>query len=57
MFIILPVFWVGALGWAGVKAGSVLSGLQTGTDGVQKAGAQGGGVAKQAIGDISNKGG
>lgn len=49
MFIILPVFWVGALSWAGIKAGSVLGGLQTGTDGVQKAGAQGGGLAKQAV--------
>ena len=55
MFIILPVFWMGALGWAGVKAGSVLGGLQTGTDGVQKAGSQGGGLAKQALGDISSK--
>nr|WP_218176212.1 conjugal transfer protein TraG N-terminal domain-containing protein [Pseudomonas gingeri] len=53
MFIILPMFWVGALGWAGIKAGTVLSGLQAGTDGVRSAGSQGAGLAKQSIGDVS----
>ncbi|NVZ63590.1 conjugal transfer protein TraG N-terminal domain-containing protein [Pseudomonas gingeri] len=53
MFIILPMFWIGALGWAGIKAGAVLGGLQAGTDGVRSAGSQGAGLAKQGIGDVS----
>jgi hypothetical protein len=42
MFIILPVFWVGALGWAGISAGKALEGLATGTKEVAKAGEKGG---------------
>lgn len=41
MFIILPVFWVGALGWAGVSAGNALEGLTSGTKDVKQAGSQG----------------
>ncbi|WP_139145915.1 conjugal transfer protein TraG N-terminal domain-containing protein, partial [Pseudomonas aeruginosa] len=49
MFIILPMLWVTAVGWAGVQVGALLSDLSNGVKGVQQAGAQGGGVAKQAI--------
>jgi hypothetical protein len=41
MFIVLPVFWVGALGWAGVNAGKVLQGLAQGTGGAGEAGGKG----------------
>jgi hypothetical protein len=38
MFLILPAFWVGALAWAGVSVGNVISGLEKGAQPVQKAG-------------------
>jgi len=41
MFIILPVFWVGALGWAGISAGNALEGLTNATKDVKQAGSQG----------------
>ncbi|OWJ04981.1 conjugal transfer protein TraG N-terminal domain-containing protein, partial [Pseudomonas aeruginosa] len=56
MFIILPMLWVTAVGWAGVQVGALLSDLSNGVKGVQQAGAQGGGVAKQAISSFSPKG-
>ncbi|WKN20575.1 conjugal transfer protein TraG N-terminal domain-containing protein [Azotobacter vinelandii] len=59
MFIILPMFWVGALGWAGIQAGKVLEGLSKGTDPAGKAGSGGFGVVNKATsGAISgfNKG-
>jgi hypothetical protein len=31
MFIVLPGFWVTALGWAGMRCGSALQGLSSGT--------------------------
>ena len=31
MFLVLPTFWVAALGWAGVKAGVVAQNLATGS--------------------------
>lgn len=42
MFLILPLFWVGALSWAGISAGKALEGLTRGTDPVNKAGSEGG---------------
>ena len=30
-FLVLPTFWVAALGWAGVKAGVVAQNLATGS--------------------------
>jgi TraG-like protein, N-terminal region len=42
MFIVLPAFWVGALGWAGVRAGNVLSGLTVATGDAKTAGGSGG---------------
>ncbi|HBO5085783.1 conjugal transfer protein TraG N-terminal domain-containing protein [Pseudomonas aeruginosa] len=53
MFVILPTLWITAVGWSGMKVGTVLSDLSNGTRGVEQAGAQGGGVAKQAISSIS----
>lgn len=32
MFVVLPTFWVAALGWAGVKAGAVAQTLTTGSE-------------------------
>ncbi|SFY34186.1 conjugal transfer protein TraG N-terminal domain-containing protein, partial [Azotobacter vinelandii] len=46
MFVILPMFWIGALGWAGIQAGKVLEGLSKGTDPAQKAGGEGFKVVK-----------
>jgi hypothetical protein len=41
MFIVLPTFWVAALGWVGVRAGGALKGLNDGTSGAGQAGAKG----------------
>ena len=41
MFIVLPGFWVTALGWAGARAGNILAGLTAGTADAQSAGARG----------------
>ncbi|MGQ5288516.1 conjugal transfer protein TraG N-terminal domain-containing protein [Pectobacterium actinidiae] len=47
MFLVLPAFWVMALGWAGVRAGNVLGGLTLATGDAKNAGAGG---AKSAMG-------
>jgi hypothetical protein len=44
VFIFLPLFWIGALSWAGFAAGGALQGLQMGTSGVKDAGGKGGGM-------------
>ena len=41
MFIVLPGFWVAALGWAGIRAGGALQGLASGTQGAAQAGGKG----------------
>lgn len=41
MFIVLPAFWVTALGWAGIRAGNVLQGLATATRDAGQAGQAG----------------
>ncbi|MCT5041322.1 conjugal transfer protein TraG N-terminal domain-containing protein, partial [Pseudomonas aeruginosa] len=56
MFVILPMLWITAIGWAGVQVGALLSDLSNGVKGVQQAGVQGGSVAKQAISSFSPKG-
>ncbi|MBC9042731.1 conjugal transfer protein TraG N-terminal domain-containing protein [Pseudomonas aeruginosa] len=38
MFIVLPLFWVTALGWAGYAVGGMLQGLAAGTAGAKAAG-------------------
>lgn len=44
MFIVLPTFWVTALGWVGVRAGGALQGLSDGSAGAGKAGSRGAGA-------------
>ena len=41
MFIVLPAFWVTALGWVGIRAGNALQGLSEGTKSVGQAGSKG----------------
>lgn len=48
MFIVLPTFWVGALGWVGVRAGNILGGLTTATTDAKNAGSSGARVALNA---------
>lgn len=49
MLIVLPGFWVAALGWVGVRAGNAIQGLAAGTRDAQSAGGKGTGVALQAV--------
>lgn len=48
MFIILPGFWVVALGWAGIRTGNILSGFITGTSDAKLAGSSGSRMALTA---------
>lgn len=48
MFLVLPGFWMTALVWAGIRAGSVLQGLTDGTKEAGQAGSKGSGVAIKA---------
>lgn len=45
MFIVLPTFWVAALGWVGVQTGGLLQGLSDGTRPVSQAGGKASGMA------------
>jgi hypothetical protein len=54
MFIIFPMFWVSALGWAGINAGNVLSGLSDGSKSVQQAGGLGGAQAEKAMKSVAS---
>ena len=38
MFLVLPAFWITALGWAGFKTGAMLQGLADGSSGAGQAG-------------------
>lgn len=38
MFLVLPAFWIAALGWAGVRAGNVAQLMANSTDGAKSAG-------------------
>ncbi|RMU32410.1 hypothetical protein ALP31_04999 [Pseudomonas amygdali pv. morsprunorum] len=49
MFIALPSFWVVALGWTGLKLGSLMSGLRTATNKAEEAGGKGAGHAISVI--------
>lgn len=42
MFIVLPVVWMGALGWTGVSVGKVANSFDKGTDKAQSAAGKGG---------------
>jgi len=44
MFLVLPAFWVAALGWAGLHAGNALQGLSHGTRDASQAGGKGSGM-------------
>lgn len=44
MFLALPAFWIGALGWVGVRAGIMANNLSEGTKGAANAGGKGSGV-------------
>lgn len=54
MFIILPMFWMGALGWAGISAGNALSGLTDGSRSIQQAGGAAGGLTQKGIKSIAS---
>jgi hypothetical protein len=49
MFIVLPGFWVAALGWVGVRAGNVAQMFTAGTDGAKSAGGKGADAAMKAV--------
>lgn len=51
MFIVLPSFWVAALGWVGVRAGDIVSGLSVATGGAKAAGSSG---SKMAVSGAQN---
>ncbi|RMS38518.1 hypothetical protein ALP71_04494, partial [Pseudomonas coronafaciens pv. garcae] len=41
MFIVLPGFWIIALGWSGIKLGNLVGGLATATSSAKEAGGSG----------------
>jgi hypothetical protein len=49
MFIVLPTFWVAALGWAGVRVGATIQALGAGTKDAQAAGGKGAGAAMKVV--------
>ncbi|RMT76092.1 putative membrane protein [Pseudomonas savastanoi pv. nerii] len=49
MFIVLPSFWVVALGWTGMKLGSLMSGLTDGVDSARQASSKGANQIKAAM--------
>ncbi|VCH07600.1 TraG-like protein, N-terminal region [Burkholderia pseudomallei] len=49
MFVVLPAFWVTALGWTGIRAVGALQGLAEGTKGAGQAGSKGTDVAMKGI--------
>jgi hypothetical protein len=49
MFLVLPGFWMTALVWSGVRAGSVLQGLADGSKEAGQAGSKGAGMAIKAV--------
>lgn len=49
MFIVLPGFWVAALGWVGVNAGNVVQMLTMATDGAKSTGSKGAGTVSRSL--------
>lgn len=49
MFIVLPLFWISALAWAGIHAGGALQGLSIGTAGARAAGSTGSNALINAV--------
>ncbi|MCW5706963.1 conjugal transfer protein TraG N-terminal domain-containing protein [Shinella sp.] len=50
MFIVLPTFWVAALGWAGIRAGYLAQGLADGGKATGQAGGKGAGAISNNLG-------
>lgn len=54
MFIVLPAFWMGALGWAGIQLGGAIENTtRTGTRHIEQAGGKAGDVANKSLGAIN----
>ncbi len=49
MFLVLPAFWVTALGWAGIRAGNMLQGLANGSRDAGQAGGKGADVLNSSV--------
>jgi len=49
MFVVLPGFWVAALGWVGVRAGNVVQMMTMATDGAKSAGSKGPGAVSKSL--------
>lgn len=56
MFIVLPMFWVGALGWVGVQTGNFAQMFIQGTGDVKAAGAQGANTLMKVAKMVATKG-
>ncbi|OAT32609.1 hypothetical protein [Proteus myxofaciens] len=56
MYIVLPLFWFGAVSWSGVNLGfTVSSVISSGSKGTQQAGAQGGSAVMSLVKNIGTK--
>lgn len=49
MFILLPSFWVVALGWAGIRVGNIAQMMTVATDGAKSAGSKGPGMISKSL--------
>ncbi|MBF4067464.1 conjugal transfer protein TraG N-terminal domain-containing protein [Burkholderia pseudomallei] len=56
MFLVLPMFWITALGWAGLRAGNLIQGLTLGTSDSKAAGSRGSQAAMGAATSLTKKG-
>lgn len=56
MFIVMPMFWIAALGWVGVQAGNMAYMLTSGAEGARTAGSQGANTLINAAKMIITKG-
>lgn len=57
MYVVLPMFWFGAVGWSGAQIGAVVSSaIAKASEGSQQAGAKGPGVAGEVVKTVATKG-
>ncbi|HAY08378.1 MAG TPA: conjugal transfer protein TraG [Thauera sp.] len=49
MFIVLPAFWIGALTWAGIRAGTIANSFSEATKGASNAGEKGAGAVSSKL--------
>ncbi|GAD20420.1 conjugal transfer protein TraG N-terminal domain-containing protein [Acidovorax sp. MR-S7] len=49
MFIVLPTFWIGALTWAGIRAGTIANSFSAGTRDAGSAGGKGAGAISRKL--------